>query len=189
MDRFDLMWEPVRAFLVQVGEFFPKVVLALVILLLGWLIAKAVRFVQYRAALSCRGDVNEPDRLEFGSAAGSCNARHGYSHVCVGILHGAFSHRAGDSFRDGALIRNQIAGYTKQIGLRAVGIDNETAVQHIGRAGDFGEQSGNQSAGTTFRRCKPQLFLARLGENNPREGKKKRGKHRVRLSRDVRARQ
>src|SRR2546423_2986401 len=49
MDRFDLMWEPVRAFLVQVGEFFPKVVLALVILLLGWLIAKAVRFAVVKA--------------------------------------------------------------------------------------------------------------------------------------------
>ena len=49
MDRFDVMWEPVRAFLVQVGEFFPKVMLALVILLLGWLIAKAVRFAVVKA--------------------------------------------------------------------------------------------------------------------------------------------
>ena len=49
MDRFDVMWEPVRAFLVQVGEFFPRVMLALVILLLGWLIAKAVRFAVVKA--------------------------------------------------------------------------------------------------------------------------------------------
>src|SRR6267378_3451150 len=49
MDRFDVMWEPVRAFLVQVGEFFPRVMLALVILLAGWLIAKAVRFAVVKA--------------------------------------------------------------------------------------------------------------------------------------------
>ena len=49
MDRFDMMWEPVRAFLVQVGEFFPRVMLALVILLAGWLIAKAVRFAVVKA--------------------------------------------------------------------------------------------------------------------------------------------
>src|SRR5437588_12925303 len=49
MNRFDVRWEPVRAFLVQVGEFFPKVTLALVILLLGWLIAKAVRFAVVKA--------------------------------------------------------------------------------------------------------------------------------------------
>jgi hypothetical protein len=49
MDRFDIMWEPVRAFLMQVGEFFPRVMLALVILLAGWLIAKAVRFAVVKA--------------------------------------------------------------------------------------------------------------------------------------------
>src|SRR5260370_24614150 len=49
MDRIDMMWEPVRAFLMQVGEFFPRVILALVILLVGWLIAKAVRFAVVKA--------------------------------------------------------------------------------------------------------------------------------------------
>src|ERR1700719_3043288 len=49
MDQFDMMWEPVRAFLMQVGEFFPRVILALVILLVGWLIAKAVRFAVVKA--------------------------------------------------------------------------------------------------------------------------------------------
>src|ERR1700682_4570892 len=49
VDRFGVMWEPVRAFLMQVGEFFPRVMLALVILLAGWLIAKAVRFAVVKA--------------------------------------------------------------------------------------------------------------------------------------------
>src|SRR6202162_2974416 len=44
MERIDMMWEPVRYFLVQIGEFSPRVLLAILILVAGWLIAKAVRF-------------------------------------------------------------------------------------------------------------------------------------------------
>jgi len=43
------MWEPVRYFLVQIREFFPRVLLALVILGAGWLIAKAGRFAVVKA--------------------------------------------------------------------------------------------------------------------------------------------
>src|ERR1700693_2934747 len=49
MERIDMLWEPVRAFLVQVGEFFPRVLLAILILVAGWLIAKAVRFAVVKA--------------------------------------------------------------------------------------------------------------------------------------------
>jgi flagellar biosynthesis protein FliQ len=44
MDRFDVMLEPVRVFLAQVGDFLPRLVLALVIFLAGWLVAKAVKY-------------------------------------------------------------------------------------------------------------------------------------------------
>src|SRR3990167_6947371 len=44
MDRFELLLEPVTAFLRQVGEFLPRLALALGVLIAGWLIAKAVRF-------------------------------------------------------------------------------------------------------------------------------------------------
>jgi hypothetical protein len=44
MSDFDVMLEPVRAFLVQVGHFLPRLVIALVVVLVGWLVAKAVRF-------------------------------------------------------------------------------------------------------------------------------------------------
>jgi hypothetical protein len=40
----DILLEPIRASLHQIGEFLPRVLLALVILIAGWLIAKAVRF-------------------------------------------------------------------------------------------------------------------------------------------------
>ena len=49
MERIDMMWEPVRAILLQVGEFFPRVLLAIVILIIGWLVAKALRFAAVKA--------------------------------------------------------------------------------------------------------------------------------------------
>jgi hypothetical protein len=44
MDRFDVMLEPVRVFLAQVGDFLPRLLLAILIFLAGWLVAKAVQF-------------------------------------------------------------------------------------------------------------------------------------------------
>lgn len=44
MDNMEMLLEPIRTSLHQVGEFLPRVLLALVVLLVGWLIAKAVRF-------------------------------------------------------------------------------------------------------------------------------------------------
>src|SRR3982074_1845119 len=49
MDRIDMLWEPVRAFLVEIAECLPRVLLAIVILLLVWLVAKAVRFAVVKA--------------------------------------------------------------------------------------------------------------------------------------------
>src|SRR6185295_13640298 len=42
--RFDVMLEPLRVFLAQAADFLPRLGLALVILIAGWLIAKMVRF-------------------------------------------------------------------------------------------------------------------------------------------------
>lgn len=44
MDRFEVMLEPVRVFLRQVGDFLPRLALAVIVLFVGWLLAKAVRF-------------------------------------------------------------------------------------------------------------------------------------------------
>lgn len=49
MERVDILLEPVRVFLVQVGEFLPKVLLALLILFAGWLFAKGVKFAVVKA--------------------------------------------------------------------------------------------------------------------------------------------
>ena len=48
MDRLDLSLEPLRVFLVQVGDFLPRLALALVVVIVGWLLAKAARFAIVR---------------------------------------------------------------------------------------------------------------------------------------------
>src|SRR6266702_1956760 len=49
MERIDMLWEQVRSFLVRIGEFFRRVLLAILILVAGWLIAEAVRFAVIKA--------------------------------------------------------------------------------------------------------------------------------------------
>lgn len=49
MRDFDVMLEPLRGLLYQLGAFLPRLLLALVILLAGWLLAKAARFAIDRA--------------------------------------------------------------------------------------------------------------------------------------------
>jgi hypothetical protein len=48
MENMQMMLEPIRASLHQVGEFLPRVLLAMVILVLGWLVAKAARYATVR---------------------------------------------------------------------------------------------------------------------------------------------
>ena len=48
MDNVNVLLEPIRASLHQVGAFLPRVLLAIAILIVGWLIAKAVRFALVR---------------------------------------------------------------------------------------------------------------------------------------------
>ena len=44
MNRLDVMLEPLRVFLIQVGDFLPRLGIALIVLLAGWFLAKAARF-------------------------------------------------------------------------------------------------------------------------------------------------
>ncbi|HEX6320319.1 MAG TPA: hypothetical protein VFZ84_15805 [Burkholderiales bacterium] len=48
MNRIDMLLEPIRVFLRQVGDLLPRLFLALLILIIGWLVAKAVRFAIVR---------------------------------------------------------------------------------------------------------------------------------------------
>jgi hypothetical protein len=49
MDNVNVLLEPIRASLHQIGAFLPRVLLAIVILIAGWLLAKAVRFAIVRS--------------------------------------------------------------------------------------------------------------------------------------------
>ena len=44
MESVNMLLEPARAFLVQIGAFLPRLGLAVLVLVAGWLLAKAVRF-------------------------------------------------------------------------------------------------------------------------------------------------
>ena len=44
MSQLDLMLEPLRVFLVQVGDFLPRLAIALIVILLGWFLARLARF-------------------------------------------------------------------------------------------------------------------------------------------------
>jgi len=44
MEEVSIALEPVRSFLVQLGQFLPKLILAIAILVAGWLLAKFVKF-------------------------------------------------------------------------------------------------------------------------------------------------
>jgi hypothetical protein len=48
MENLDMLLEPVRAFLVQVGAFLPRLALAVVVLIAGWLLAKVAKFAVER---------------------------------------------------------------------------------------------------------------------------------------------
>lgn len=45
MNQIDIMLESVRAVLIQFGAFLPRLLLAVIILLIGWLLAKAIRVI------------------------------------------------------------------------------------------------------------------------------------------------
>ena len=49
MDNVSMLLEPARAFLAQAGAFLPRLALAAVVLIAGWLAAKVVRFAVERA--------------------------------------------------------------------------------------------------------------------------------------------
>ncbi|HSI23778.1 MAG TPA: hypothetical protein VK959_12210 [Methylophilaceae bacterium] len=49
MNQIDIMLEPVRAVLLQFGAFLPRLLLAAIILLIGWVFAKAIRLIVIKA--------------------------------------------------------------------------------------------------------------------------------------------
>lgn len=57
MDQVSMVLEPVRAFLIQLGEFLPKLIIAVIILLIGWLLAKAIKLAVVKGLRSVNFNV------------------------------------------------------------------------------------------------------------------------------------
>lgn len=57
MQSIDVMLETTREFLRQVAAFLPRLTLALIVIAVGWLLAKVVRFVVERALRACNFNV------------------------------------------------------------------------------------------------------------------------------------
>lgn len=57
MENVNVLLEPIRESLVQIGAFLPRLLLAILILIVGWLVAKAVRFATVRALHAINFDV------------------------------------------------------------------------------------------------------------------------------------
>lgn len=49
MEKFDVMLVPVRGFLMEIGNFLPRLGVALAVIVVGWLLAKAFRFSVVKA--------------------------------------------------------------------------------------------------------------------------------------------
>ena len=49
MEKVDVFLEPLRAFLIQIGQFLPKLAIAAVVLIAGWLLAKLASFAIVKA--------------------------------------------------------------------------------------------------------------------------------------------
>ena len=49
MQNLDVMLDPVRGLLVQIGSYLPRLAVALAILVAGWLLAKAFRYSVVKA--------------------------------------------------------------------------------------------------------------------------------------------
>ena len=62
-DEVSMLLEPVRVSLVQLGEFLPKLIVAVIVLVIGWLVAKAVRFAVPKA---CARSTSTCDRTRRG---------------------------------------------------------------------------------------------------------------------------
>lgn len=57
MERVDVFFEPLRTLLVQIAAFLPRLAIALLIVVGGWLLAKAVRFTVVRGLRAFNFDV------------------------------------------------------------------------------------------------------------------------------------
>ena len=92
------------------------------------------------------------------TATASCGA---------GIFQRAFRHGAATGSDTAPCCAQQLGRHAQQIFLGFVGIGDEAAFDHIGRAGNLGEQRRDQSAGAAFGGDDMHALGARRGQQRP----------------------
>ena len=75
MERIDMLLDPVKAALMQIAHFLPKLAVAVVVVLIGWLLARVVRFAVVKGLAG--GQFSRADRTR---RAGRLPARRRYQH-------------------------------------------------------------------------------------------------------------
>ncbi len=93
------------------------------------------------------GEMNEPDRLLRRAAAGTRNAGDGNREVGGGARERAAHHRFRGLAADCAEFFQHLRRHVEHRLLGRVRIGDETAVDHVGRAGNFGQRGCHQPAG------------------------------------------
>ena len=118
-------------------------------------------------------DMHQPDRLFIAAAARTGDAGDRDRQLRRGIADGAFRHGAGHRFRDRAMLADQVAaGTPSKSCLASVGIGDKAALEDVRRAGDLGQQAGDQPAGAAFGRGDLQALGARVRQQLFGTGKK-----------------
>ena len=102
------------------------------------------------------GEMHEADGLGVAAAAGAGDAGDGDGDVGMGMRERTLGHGAGDGFADGAVLPDQGLGDAEALVLGRVGVGDEAALDHVGGAGDLGQQRRDQAAGAAFGRGQPQ---------------------------------
>jgi hypothetical protein len=102
-------------------------------------------------------EVNEPDRLAGRGAARACDSGDGHRQIDIGMFKRTEGHRDCDFLAHRAESFELDCFDAEHGVLGFVGIGDETAIDHVGRSGHFGQSCCDKAAGAGFSRCDLQL--------------------------------
>ncbi len=90
--------------------------------------------------------MHKPDRLSRSRAARSGDTCNGDGKIHIGVFERTERHRCRGFFAHRAERLDGVGIDAKHRVLGGIGVGDETAVDHVGRAGDFRERSGDKPA-------------------------------------------
>jgi hypothetical protein len=90
------------------------------------------------------------------AAAGAGDAGDGDGDVAVALAQRALGHHPRHGLGHRAVVGDQVAWHAQHLGLGAVGVGDEAALEDVGGAGDRADRAGDQAAGAALGRDQPQ---------------------------------